>query len=151
MLDGEGITWVEEPTQAYNFAGHAEIAREVQTPIQCGENLWGTLDVQHALDARASDYVMLDVMKVGGVTSWLHAGALTHSRGIRVSSQLWPELSAQLLGITPTAHWLKYGDRWNPVIRWCLTVDERGKSLVYMALLPRAGPVGRTDHGGVAM
>src|SRR4051794_32114495 len=95
LLDHEGLAWVEEPTLAHDFAGHAEIAREVQTPIQCGENWWGPLDVQHALDARASDYVMLDVMKVGGVTGWLRASALAHAKGIRVSSHLWPELSAQ--------------------------------------------------------
>jgi transposase-like protein len=34
---------------------------------------------------------------------------------------------------------------------WCLTVDEQGKSLVCMALLPCAGPLGRPNHGGVAM
>ena len=51
MLDDEGLTWVEEPTLAHDYAGHALIAREAATPIQAGENWWGPLDMQHALDA----------------------------------------------------------------------------------------------------
>lgn len=124
VLDGEGLAWVEEPTLAHDYAGHAEIAREVETPIQCGENWWGTLDVQHALEARASDYVMLDVMKVGGVTGWLRASALAQARGVRVSSHLWPEISAQLLCVTPTAHWLEYADWWNPIMGDPLQVKD---------------------------
>ena len=66
-LDDEGLTWVEEPTLAHDYQGHALIARESKTPIQCGENWWGTQDLRHAIDAHASDYIM----------------------------HLWPELSAQ--------------------------------------------------------
>jgi mandelate racemase len=125
VLDGEGLTWVEEPTLAHDHAGHARIAREAATPVQCGENWWGTLDLQHALDAGASDFVMLDAMKIGGVTGWMRGAALAEARGIPVSSHLWPELSAQLLCLTPTAHWLEYADWWNPILREPLVI-ERG-------------------------
>ena len=54
----EALTWVEEPTLAHDINGHARIAREVRTPIPCGENWWGPLDMQHAVDANASDYMM---------------------------------------------------------------------------------------------
>jgi mandelate racemase len=115
-LDDEGLTWVEEPTLAHDYAGHALVAREARTPIQCGENWWGATDLQHALDAHASDYVMPDVMKIGGVTGWLRAAALAQARGVRVSNHLWPEISAQLLSTTPTAHWLEYADWWNAIV-----------------------------------
>jgi mandelate racemase len=85
VLDNEGLTWVEEPTLAHDYAGHALVAREARTPIQCGENWWGTLDMQHAIEARASDFVMPDVMKIGGVTGWLRAATLAHANGIRMS------------------------------------------------------------------
>jgi mandelate racemase len=116
ILDDEGLLWVEEPTLAHDYAGHAQIAHAIRTPIQCGENWWGTLDLQHAIDAGASDYIMLDVMKVGGVSGWMRAAAMTRDRGLQVSSHLWPEISAQLLCCTPTAHWLEYADWWNPVV-----------------------------------
>lgn len=124
VLDDEGLAWVEEPTLAHDYAGHAWIAREARTPIQCGENWWGTMDMQHAIDAHASDYVMADVMKIGGVTGWLKAAAIADSRGIRLSNHLWPEISARLLCCTPTAHWLEYADWWNPVITEPLRVEN---------------------------
>jgi mandelate racemase len=116
VLDDEGLTWVEEPTLAHDYAGHAWVAREAKTPIQCGENWWSALDLQHALDAQACDYMMPDVMKIGGVTGWMRAASLAQTRGIPLSSHLWPELSAQLLCVTPTAHWLEYADWWNPIL-----------------------------------
>jgi mandelate racemase len=124
ILDDEGLTWVEEPTLAHDYAGHAMIAREARTPIQCGENWWGTLDMQHAIEARASDFVMPDVMKIGGVTGWLRAAALAQVHGLRVSSHLWPEISAHLLCCTPTAHWLEYADWWNPILKEPIRIDK---------------------------
>jgi mandelate racemase len=129
VLDDEGLTWVEEPTLAHDYAGHALIAREARTPIQCGENWWGTLDMQHAIEAQASDFVMPDVMKIGGVTGWLRAATLAHAKGIRLSNHLWPEISARLLCCTPTAHWLEYADWWNPILAEPLQV-ENGMALV---------------------
>jgi len=124
ILDDEGLVWVEEPTLAHDYAGHAHIARECRTPVQCGENWWGPLDMQHAIDAKASDYMMPDVMKIGGVTGWLRAAALAQTKGILLSSHLWPEISAQLLAVTPTAHWLEYADWWNRIMETPLALKD---------------------------
>ena len=129
VLDDEGLAWAEEPTLAHDYAGHALIAREARTPIQCGENWWGMLDLQHAIEVGASDYVMPDVMKIGGVTGWLRAASLAHAKSIQVSSHLWPEVSARLLCCTPTAHWLEYADWWNPILAEPLRV-EKGMAIV---------------------
>ncbi len=129
VLDDEGLSWVEEPTLAHDHAGHALIAREARTPIQCGENWWGTLDMRNAIEARASDLVMPDVMKIGGVTGWLRAASLAQAHGLPVSSHLWPEVSARLLCCTPTAHWLEYADWWNPILAEPLRV-EKGLAIV---------------------
>jgi mandelate racemase len=133
VLDDEGLTWVEEPTLAHDYAGHAIVAREARTPIQCGENWWGTLDMQHAIEAQASDFVMPDVMKIGGVSGWQRCAALAQAHGLRISSHLWPEISAQLLCCTPTAHWLEYADWWNPVVKQPLRIDN-GMAIIDGAL-----------------
>jgi mandelate racemase len=67
---------------------------------------------------------MLDAMKVGGVTGWLRASSLAAAQGLRVSNHLWPELSVQLLSVTPTAHWLEYADWWNPILQDPLEVQN---------------------------
>lgn len=124
LLDNENLVWVEEPTLAHDYAGHAMIARETKTPIQCGENWWGPLDMQHAMDACASDYMMPDVMKIGGVSGWMRVASMASVKGIRLSTHLWPEVNAQLLCATPTAHWLEYADWWNPIIAEPLAVED---------------------------
>lgn len=124
LLDDEGLTWVEEPTLAHDYAGHALVARAARTPIQCGENWWGTLDMLHAIEAQASDFVMPDVMKIGGVTGWLRAATLAQAKGLRLSNHLWPEISARLLCCTPTAHWLEYADWWNPILAEPLRIEQ---------------------------
>ena len=129
ILDGEELTWVEEPTLAHDYAGHALIGREARTPVQCGESWWGPLEMRHSLEARASDFVMPDVMKIGGVTGWRRAAELAAEWDVPMSNHLWPEISAQLLCCTPTAHWLEYSDWWNPVLAEPLRV-ENGMALV---------------------
>ena len=124
VLDSEGLTWIEEPTLAHDYSGHAQISHETKTPIQCGENWWGILDMQHAISAGASDYVMPDVMKIGGVSGWLEAAAMADANNIRMSNHLWPEISARLLCCTPTAHWLEYSDWWNPVLASPLQIKD---------------------------
>jgi len=124
ILDSEGLTWAEEPTLAHDYAGHAHVSRLTNTPIQCGENWWGTQDMRHSIDACASDFVMIDVMKIGGITGWLRASTLAHTHNLRMSSHLWPETSAQLLCCTPTAHWLEYTDWWNVVLQEPLQIQN---------------------------
>lgn len=116
-LDDEGLYWVEEPTLADDFLGHAQISRETKTPIQMGENWWGPHDMAKSIAAGGSDYVMPDVMKIGGVTGWLRAAALAEANGLPVSSHLFPEISAHLLAVTPTCHWLEYVDWANPILQ----------------------------------
>jgi len=127
-LEDLKLAWVEEPTLAHDYQGHAQIAREIQTPIQCGENWWGPLDMRHALEAHASDYVMPEVMKMYGVTGWRRAAAMAEVQGVPISSHLWPEVSAHLLSATPLAHWLEYANWWNPIVAEPLRV-ERGMAL----------------------
>lgn len=123
-LDQEGLTWVEEPTLAHDFLGHAYVSKQTKTNIQCGENWWGIQDVRQAVHAKASDFIMLDVMKIGGVTGWMKASALAESANVPVASHLWSELSASLLSCTATANWLEYCDWWNPIVKQPLIIED---------------------------
>ncbi len=77
--------------------------------------------------------LMPDVMKIGGVTGWLRAATLAHTKGIQVSNHLWPEISARLLCCTPTAHLLECADWWNPILAEPLRV-EKGMAIVSDAI-----------------
>ncbi|MES3002924.1 MAG: enolase C-terminal domain-like protein [Pseudomonadota bacterium] len=123
-LDAEGLAWVEEPVLAHDYAAFVQLAAGAATPLQAGENWWGPLDFRHALNAGVRDHLMPDAMKCGGVTGWIRVAAMAQVYGVPVSSHLWPEVSAQLLAVTPTAHRLEYADWWNPILKSPLQVRE---------------------------
>lgn len=121
-LDTEGVYWIEEPIRHDDYAGAAILARELATPVQIGENFSLPRAMLEALDVKACDYVMPDLERIGGVTGWRHAGGIAAARGIEMSSHLFPEVSAHLLAVTPTRHWLEYVDWANAVVREPLVV-----------------------------
>lgn len=115
-LDGEGVCWIEEPIRHDDYTGCAKIAAEISTPVQIGENFSQVHDMEKALAAGACDHVMPDLERIGGVTGWQRAATLALTAGIKMSSHLYPEVSAHLLAATPTAHWLEYVDWINRVV-----------------------------------
>ena len=121
-LDDEGLYWIEEPIRHDNYAGCAKIAAEVLTPIQIGENLLNSAEMQKAIDAEAAEYYMPDVQRIGGVTGWMRAAAIAQVYNLDMSSHLFPEFSAHLLGVTPTCHWLEYMDWANAILKEPFTV-----------------------------
>jgi mandelate racemase len=123
-LDALGLAWIEEPVDAQDHAGNARIAAALETPVQIGENYWGPRDMGRALAARASDYTMPDLMRIGGVTGWMRAAALADAAGVPMSTHLFSEMSAHLMCVTPTAHWLEYVDWANPVLREPLAIQD---------------------------
>jgi mandelate racemase len=77
-----------------------------------------------ALSARAADYVMPDLERIGGVTGWLRAAALAAAHRIEMSSHLYPEASAHLLAATPTCHFLEYVDWADKIVEEPLQIVD---------------------------
>jgi mandelate racemase len=72
-LDAEHVDWIEEPIRHDDYSGCAAVARAIATPVQIGENFSGPQSMAAALAARACDYVMPDLERIGGVTGWQRA------------------------------------------------------------------------------
>jgi len=104
------LHWIEEPVPQENLSGHASVRETSPTPIQAGENWWFPRGFAEAIAAGASDFIMPDLMKVGGVTGWLQVAAQAEAANIPMSSHLFAEASAHVLAVTPTAHWLEFLD-----------------------------------------
>jgi mandelate racemase len=123
-LDSENIAWLEEPIRHDDYAGAAALARVLTVPVQIGENFSLMAGMEAALDAKACDLVMPDLERIGGVTGWQGAAALASARGIKMSSHLYPEASAHLLAVTPTAHYLEYVDWLDKVVEEPLQIVD---------------------------
>ena len=109
-LDDLGLTWIEEPILADMLEKAAELTAATKTPVQLGENLWSLTEVERALNLGSSNYLMPDVAKIGGATQWLRAAKMAEQHGLKVSSHLYPEISAHLMASISNAHYLEYAD-----------------------------------------
>ena len=133
-LDDQGLYWFEEPITYNNLAGYAQLSRKLNTPVQLGENFYGPRSLHQALTVGAGDYVMPDLMRIGGVTGWLRASAIAGAAGVEMSSHLYPEFSAHLLRVTETAHWLEWQDWADPILAAPFAVGDS-----YLAIPNRQG------------
>ena len=123
-LDSEDVYWIEEPVRYDDLEGNARVAAEVETPIQNGENFYGPDAARRAIEAKALDYLMPDAERIGGVTGWMRTARIAEAAGIPVSSHIFPEISAHLMAVTPTRHWLEYTDWVAPVLENPLHVED---------------------------
>ena len=115
-LDDQGLYWFEEPVVFDNYAQSAQLAAELKTPVSIGENIYGPRSFYDAVQAKAADLYMPDLMRIGGVTGWMRAAAIAGAAGLPLSSHLYPEVSAHLLRASESADWLEYRDWGNPII-----------------------------------
>ncbi|WP_225163402.1 enolase C-terminal domain-like protein [Bradyrhizobium sp. BRP56] len=115
-IDDYGLDWIEEPVVYDNLDGHAQLAAELKTPIQIGENFYGPREMHKAIAKKACDLVMPDFMRIGGVTGWMRAAAIAGAAGIPISTHLYPEVAAHVMRATETAHWLEWQDWADPIL-----------------------------------
>jgi len=141
-LDDYNLLWIEEPICWEDYESYAALSRDLKTPVQFGENFNGPPAVQRAVRASASDYIMPDVARIGGVTGWLQVAGIAAASGIEMSSHLMPEISAPLLCATPSAHWLEWVD-------WAEAFLEEPMQLSNGMAIPTSSPgIGlRWDEG----
>jgi mandelate racemase len=116
MIDSHGLDWIEEPIVYDNLDGHAQLAAELKTPVQIGENFYGPREMYKAIQKKACDLVMPDFMRIGGVTGWMRAAAIAGAAGVPISTHLYPEVAAHVMRATETAHWLEWQDWADPIL-----------------------------------
>lgn len=116
-IDEHGLEWIEEPIVYDNLDGLAQLAGELKTPLQIGENFYGPREMHKALQKKACDLVMPDFMRIGGVSGWMRAAAIAGAAGIPMSTHLYPEVAAHVMRATETAHWLEWQDWADPLLQ----------------------------------
>lgn len=123
-LDDQGLVWFEEPIVYDNYDGCAQLARELKTPLQIGENIYGPREFYKAVKAGAADLYMPDLMRIGGVTGWMRSAAIAGAAGLPLSSHLYPAISAQLLRVSESADWLEWSDWAEPILAEPFGVEQ---------------------------
>ncbi|QAA98394.1 MULTISPECIES: enolase C-terminal domain-like protein [Agrobacterium tumefaciens complex] len=123
-LEEIGVAWIEEPVLQGDYSGHAAVAQALSIPVQLGENWFGPEEMMLSVQAKAGDFAMVDIMKIGGVCAWMKASAIAEQHSLPLSSHLFQEISAHLLCVSPTAYRLEHLDIAGPILRERLSIKD---------------------------
>jgi L-talarate/galactarate dehydratase len=105
---GAGLFWLEDVTTADDFAGLARVTAALSTPVAGGEYVWGIVPFRHMVEARSVDVVMIDLVRVGGITQWMKVAGMAEAFNLPVVSHLIPEVHVHLIGAIPNGLTVEY-------------------------------------------
>ena len=102
------LGWLEDPVKADDYQGLAQVADALATPICAGEYLYGIEPHRQTLAHQSVDIVMIDLVRVGGVTPWLKVAGMAEAFNRPVASHLLPEIHVHLIAAIPNGLVVEY-------------------------------------------
>ncbi|MGB3481621.1 MAG: mandelate racemase/muconate lactonizing enzyme family protein [Mycobacterium sp.] len=115
ILEEFGLVWIEEPLDAYDAEGHAELARSLDTSIATGEMLASVAEHERLIDARAADILQPDAPRIGGVTPFLRLSALAERHHLLLAPHFAMEIHIHLAAAYPYGTWVEHFDWLEPL------------------------------------
>jgi len=107
-LEPYHLHWLEDVTNAEDYPGLARVAAKLTTPVAGGEYVYGITPFRHMLEARSVDIVMIDLVRVGGITQWMKLAGMAEAFNLPVVSHLIPEVHVHLIGAIPNGLTVEY-------------------------------------------
>ncbi|TQS93720.1 mandelate racemase/muconate lactonizing enzyme family protein [Arthrobacter sp. TS-15] len=115
QLEEFNLIWIEEPLDAYDFEGHAHLARVLDTPIATGEMLASVAEHKGLINANSCDIIQPDAPRVGGITQFLRLAALADERGLGLAPHFAMEIHLHLAAAYPREPWVEHFDWLDPL------------------------------------
>ncbi len=112
MADSD-VLWFEDPVEYEDLDGMKRFADSVPMPMGTGEHVYGLDQLKHLLDLGATQYVNLDLERIGGITDFLAAGALCEAYRVEIVTHCYPQVSAQVLATTRTGSYCEVAPLWD--------------------------------------
>lgn len=100
--------WLEDVTVHDDYSGLARVADALITPLAGGECLYGIAPFRHMIEAHSVDIVMIDLIRVGGISNWLKVAAMAEAFNLPVVSHLLPEIHVHLISAVPNGLTVEY-------------------------------------------
>jgi L-alanine-DL-glutamate epimerase-like enolase superfamily enzyme len=126
VLEEFDLVWIEEPLDAYDAEGHAQLAAALDTPIATGEMLSSVTEHVRLIDARAADIIQPDAPRIGGITPFLRLAALADHHGLQLAPHFAMEIHLHLAAAYPREPWVEHFEWLNPLFNERLeTLDGR--------------------------
>lgn len=114
-LERFGLVWIEEPLDAYDAAGHADLARALDTPIATGEMLTSVAEHWNLIAAGAADIIQPDAARIGGITPFLTLATLAAQHHLQLAPHFAMELHVHLAATYPAEPWVEHFEWLEPL------------------------------------
>jgi L-alanine-DL-glutamate epimerase-like enolase superfamily enzyme len=102
------LFWLEDVVAQDDYQGLARVADALTTPIAAGEYVYGITPFRQMLENRSIDIVMIDLLRVGGITQWKKVAGMAEAFNIPVVSHLVPEIHVHLVSAIPNGLTIEY-------------------------------------------
>jgi len=118
-----GLVWIEEPLDAYDAEGHAQLAATLDTPIASGEMLTSVAEHWELMRLNAVDIIQPDAARVGGITQFLKILSLAEHRGLSLAPHFAMEIHIHLAATYPREPWVEHFDWLDPLFNERLAIS----------------------------
>nr|WP_298145025.1 mandelate racemase/muconate lactonizing enzyme family protein [uncultured Pseudomonas sp.] len=123
-LEQYQLEWIEEPLDAYDVAGHAALAGQLDTPIGSGEMLCSAAEVMAYVEGGAVDVLMHDAPRIGGITPFLKVANLADTRGMILAPHFVMEIHLHLAAAYAHATWVEHFEWLEPAFNERLEIRD---------------------------
>jgi L-alanine-DL-glutamate epimerase-like enolase superfamily enzyme len=114
-LERFGLVWIEEPLDAYDAEGHAQLARALDTSIATGEMLSSVAEHISLIDNRSVDIIQPDAPRIGGITPFLRLAHLADQAGLQLAPHFAMEIHLHLAACYPREPWVEHFEWLDPL------------------------------------
>ena len=128
-LEPYNLVWIEEPLDAFDAQGHADLARALDTPVATGEMLTSVAEHWRLLEAGAADILQPDAPRVGGISQFMKVSALADHMGVPIAPHFAMELHLHLAAAQPRESWVEHFDWLEPLFNERLELRD-GRMLI---------------------
>jgi L-alanine-DL-glutamate epimerase-like enolase superfamily enzyme len=129
VLEQFDLVWIEEPLDAYDAEGHAQLAAALDTPIASGEMLTSVAEHWELMRQNAVDIIQPDAPRVGGITQFLKILALADHKGLSLAPHFAMEIHLHLAAAYPREPWVEHFDWLDPLFNERLEIRD-GRMIV---------------------
>jgi L-alanine-DL-glutamate epimerase-like enolase superfamily enzyme len=123
-LEEFDLVWIEEPLDAYDAEGHAELARALTTAVATGEMLTSVAEHHELLRHRAVDILQPDAPRIGGITQFLKLATLADHGGVGLAPHFAMEIHVHLAAAYPAEPWVEHFDWLYPLFNERLETSD---------------------------
>ncbi|HCM28423.1 MAG TPA: enolase [Treponema sp.] len=129
ILEELNLEWIEEPLDAYDAEGHAELAAQLATPIGTGEMLTSVAEHARLIEKKSVDILMPDAPRVGGITPFLKIAALAEHKLLKIAPHFVMEIHIHLAACFPQETWVEHFEWLEPLFNERLEISA-GRMIV---------------------